>query len=170
MTPERRTELDRYLQIAGKYFDLKLSEAMFAGAILQVAYMAVRLYSQNVAIPMDSRHLVQPSQKTAVQFCIGPLQYGIRSGPIVFAARNQYNHWDAKEPREPTKAIFNALSAAFSQNMWADMAFEVSNQTINVYANEILLIALGWTMYQKYQAELSGMLDGSPSAAVSVDA
>ena len=32
MTAERKAELDRYLELAGKYFDLKFSEAMFAGA------------------------------------------------------------------------------------------------------------------------------------------
>lgn len=170
LTPERKAELDRYLQMAGRYFDLKLSEAMFAGAILQVAYMAIRLYSQNGTIPPDSMHLVQSSQKSAVKFCIGPLRYGIRTGLIVFAARNQYNHWDDEEPRCPTKTIFDALSAAFYNNMWANLAFDLSNPTINVYANEILLTALGWTTYEKYLAEVSGILGVSLSVANPVDA
>lgn len=166
MTPERKAALERYLQLAGRYFELKLSEAVFAGAILQVAYMAVRLYSHNETIPSDSLSLVQSFKNTAVKFCIGRLRHGIRTGLIVFAARNQYNHWDEKEPHQPTKAIFNALSAAFHENMWADMAFELSNPTINVYANEILLTALGWRTYDTYLAEVSGMLGGSPQNAV----
>lgn len=46
MSPERKEALDRYLAPAEKDFDLKFSEAMCAGAILQVAHMAIRLYSQ----------------------------------------------------------------------------------------------------------------------------
>jgi len=50
MTAERKAALDRHLELAGKYFNLKFSEAMFARAILQVAYMAIRLYSTNTLI------------------------------------------------------------------------------------------------------------------------
>lgn len=161
MTPERKAALDRYLHLARQYFDLKPSEATFAGAILQLAYMAVRLYSRNNTIPPDSLILVHPSQKTAVQFCIGPLRHGIRTGLIVFAARNQYNHWDEEEPHQPTRKIFDALSVAFSDNMWADLAFELSNPTINIYSNEILLTALGWKTYDIYLTEVSAMLGAS---------
>ena len=77
MTPEAKAALDRYLQLAGKYFDLKFSEAMFAGAILQVAYMAIRLYSRNASIPGNCAALVTPSQKSAVPFCIGKEIHGI---------------------------------------------------------------------------------------------
>ena len=82
MTPERKAALDRYLHLAGQYFDLKLSEGVFAGAILQLAYMAVRLYSRNKTISQESVALVQPSQKTAVQFCVGPLRHGIQTGIV----------------------------------------------------------------------------------------
>ena len=61
MTPERKAALDRYLELAGKYFDLKFSEAMFAGVILQVAYMAIRLYSRNASIPVNCSAFVRPS-------------------------------------------------------------------------------------------------------------
>ncbi len=162
LTPEKKAGIDRYLDLAGKYFELKLSEAMFSGAILQAAYMAIRLFSQNTTIPSDAAHLVQASQKSAVKFCIGPLRYGIRSGLIVFAARNQYNHWDEAEPRSPTKKVFDALSLAFRDNTWSDLAFELSNPTINVYANEILLTALGWTTYDRYLAEISAVVSDLP--------
>jgi hypothetical protein len=165
MTTERRAAVDHYLHLAGQYFNLKLSEAVFAGAILQLAYTAVRLYSRNSTIPQESVALVHPSRKTrktAVQFCIGPVRHGVQTGLIVFAARNQYNHWDEEEALQPTKAIFNALSAAFREDMWADLAFELSNPTINSYASEILLTALGWRTYNTYVAGVSAML-GEPA-------
>jgi len=156
MTPERRAGLDRYLQLAGKYFDLKFSEAMFAGAILQVAYMAIRLYSQNRSIPANCVQLVRSSQKSAIPFCIGANRHGVPIGLIIYAARNQYSHWDDEEPHEVTKNVFYALSAAFYHNMLTDLAFELSNPTINVYANEVLLTALGWRSYDTYLTEILG--------------
>ncbi len=156
LTSERRVALNRYLELAGKYFDLKFSEAMFAGAILQVAYMGIRLFSRQGSVPSNYKRLVG-STKTAIQFCIGQERHGIPVGLIIYAARHQYNHWDEK-PHDVTTNVFHALSAAFSENMWFDLAFELSNQTINVYANEVLLVALGWTTYDKYLAEMRSLV------------
>ena len=159
MTPEKKAALDRYLESAGKYFDLKLSEAMFAGAILQVAYMAIRLYSSNEAVPASCSALIRASHKSAIPFCVGRERHGIPIGLIVYAARNQYNHWDDAEPHEVTANVFNALSVAFDQNMLSDLAFELSNPTINVYASEVLLGALRWKSYDTYLAEMKAMLN-----------
>jgi hypothetical protein len=63
MTPEKEATLKRYLELAEKYFDLKFSEASFGGAILQVAYMAIRLYSRNNSIPSNFASLVRPSKR-----------------------------------------------------------------------------------------------------------
>lgn len=158
LTPERHAALNRYLELAGKYFDLKFSEAMFAGGILQVAYMGIRLYSHNKTIPASCVALVSPSHKPAIPFCIGAECHGIPIGLIVYAARNQYNHWDDEEPHKVTKNVFDALSAAFYHNVLADLAFELSNPTINVYANEVLLTALGWRSYDTYLAEMRALL------------
>ena len=157
MTAERKAALDRYLELAGKYFDLKFSEAMFAGAILQVAYMAIRLYSRNTSIQANCSELVRPSHKFAIPFCIGKERHGIPTGLIVYAARNQYNHWD-EQLHEIPKNVFGTLSAAFHHNMLSDLAFELSNPTINVYAHEILLVALGWKSYETYLAEMKSLL------------
>ena len=158
MTPERKAALDHYLERAGKYFDLKFSEAMFAGAILQVAYIAIRIYSGNTSIPVNCSGFVRPSQKSAIPFCIGKAQYGIPTGLIVYAARNQYSHWDDEQAHEVTKNVFDALSVAFNQNVLSDLAFELSNPTINVYANEVLLVVLGWKSYDTYLEEMKSLL------------
>lgn len=170
MTPERRAGLNRYLQLAGKHFDLKFSEAMFAGAILQVAYMAIRLYSQNQSIPGNCLQLVRQTHKSAIPFCIGAERHGIPAGLLIYAARHQYNHWDDEEPHEVTRNVFRALSAAFYDNMLADLAFELSNPTISVYANEVLLTALGWRSYEMYLAGIRALLDDTTTPAQAVDA
>jgi hypothetical protein len=157
MTAERKAALNRYLESAGKYFDLKFSEAMLAGAILQVAYMAIRLYSRNNSIPTSCAALVASSNKSAIQFCIGQERHGVPIGLVVYAARSQYNHWDEKPHEVPTK-VFNALSASFEHNVLADLAFELSNPTINVYASEVLLLALGWKSYDTYLGEMKSLL------------
>ena len=164
MTPERKERIERYLSKANEYFSLKFSEAMFAGAILQAAYTAIRLYSRNAAIPDDCAALVRPSQKTAIPFCIGKVRHGVRTGLIVYAGRNQYNHWIDEEPHDVTKQVFAALTAAFNDNMLYDLAFELSNPSINIYAGEILLGGLGWRTYDRYVSEMISLLGAALDA------
>jgi hypothetical protein len=158
MTLEKAAALKRYLELADRYFDLKFSEATFAGAILQMAYVAIRLYSRNNSIPSNCAGFVRPTQKSAIPFCIGQERHGIPIGLIIYAGRNQYNHWDDEEPHEVTKNVFEALSTAFYPNVLFDLAFELSNPTVNVYAREILLTVLGWKSYERYLTEMKSLL------------
>ncbi len=57
-----------------------------------------------------------------------------------------------------TRNVFRALTAAFCNNVWSDLAFELGNPTITVYAGEVLRVALGWTTYDKYLAGMKSML------------
>lgn len=164
-TPEGKAALNTYLELADKYFHLKFSETTFAGAILQVAYMGIRLLSplsrENDA-PANHERLIRLEngkiQKEAIRFCIGPERYGVPVGLIIYAARNQYNHWDDETLHDVPQNVFRALSAAFSNDMWFDLAFDLDNPTITVYASEVLLVALGWTTYDKYLAGMKSML------------
>jgi len=157
MTPEASVELQKYLALAGRYFDLKFSEAIFSGSILQVAAVGIRLFSANASIPASCAALVPAKATGAIPFCIGPQVHGVPAGLIVYAARNQYNHWD-DEPYEVPRRVFNSLSFAFRNNMLYDLAFEIGNPSITIHANEVLLGALGWKTYERYEMEIRGML------------
>ena len=158
LTPEQKEALEKYLELAGKYFYLKISEAMFAGGIFQIAYMAIRIYSRNESIPESCVDLVPSTSHPAVPFCIGEERHGVPKGLLIYAARNQYSHWDDDEPHEVTNNVFNALTRAFRDNMLYDLGFSLSNPTINVYADGVLLVALGWRTYDEYLAEMRAML------------
>lgn len=157
-TPEEEAQLERSLAAYRKYFELKISEAMFAGSILDAAYMAIKLYSRNTSIPASCASFVKPSQPTMPPFCIGADRHGIPTGLIVYAGRNQYAHWGDDEAHDVTRAVFAALDWAFRNNMWADLAFDLSNPTINIYAGEILHTALGWSSYDTYVVEMKKLL------------
>jgi hypothetical protein len=160
-TPENKAALSRYLELATKYFDLKFSEGAFAGSILQIAAMSIRYFSRNESIPDSCREIVTATSKQAIQFCIGKKLYGLPIGLIIYAARNQYNHWDEELPHEITTNVFRVLSRSFQENMFADLAFSLSNPSITVYANEVLLVALGWTTYEKYVSEMEALLSNT---------
>ena len=101
--------------------------------------------------------LVPAKTRAAIPFCIGPIVRGVPAGLIIYATRNQYNHWD-DEPHEVSRRVFDALSAAFYNNALYDLAFEIDDPGITVHANEVLLGALGWKTYERYEAEIRSML------------
>ena len=154
MSEQQMDGVMKYVEVAGKYFDLMFSQATYAGSILQVAHIAVRLYSRNTSIPQCCADLLPKNSRKVAPFCIGPLVHGVPIGLIVYAGRNQYNHWDDDEPHAITTNVFNALTAAFKDVWWADLSFDLSNQGINVYSLEILQTALQWNSYDEY---LSGV-------------
>ena len=168
MTPERREALNNFLELAKKYFSLKFSEATFAGGILQTAYMGIRLYSRNDSIPASCAGLVRPENKSAIPFCIGEYRHGLPLGLIVYAGRNQFSHWDEDKLNPVNENVFEALSLAHFTDVWHDLAFSLSNPTINIYAGEILLVALRWTTYDEYLTAMKAMLT-SPADAEGTD-
>ncbi|HSB06454.1 MAG TPA: hypothetical protein VLK23_14815 [Thermodesulfobacteriota bacterium] len=157
LSPEKKANLDLYLKLAGKYLDLKFSEATFAGSILQVAAMGIRYFSRNETIPASCVRIVPPTTSNAIAFCVGKELYGLPVGLIIYAARNQYNHWDEK-PHDVTMNVFGALSNIFHDSILYDLAFDISNPSITIYANEVLLAVLGWNTYAKYEAEFQDLL------------
>ena len=158
LTPNNKTVLETYLKLAGKYFDLKFSEATFAGSILQVAYMGIRYFSRNKTIPDSCKNIVSENNKSAVPFCVGKEIYGLPCGLIIYAARNQYNHWDDENPRIITQKVFDVLYQAFSENMLYGLAFDIGNPSITIYANEVLLGVLQWHTYDHYLSEMRDLL------------
>ena len=160
-TPEDMAALNRFLELARKHFDLKFSEGVFAGSILQIAAMGIRYFSRNESIPESCRRIVPVKAKTAIQFCIGKEIYGLPIGLIIYAARNQYNHWDAECPNKITAGVFNVLSSYFREDTFHDLAFSLSNPGIIVYASECLLTALGWRTYEEYLSEMETLLSNT---------
>ena len=69
-------------------------------------------------------------------------------------------------PKHDTEKTFGELKArldsaldwSFSDDPFSDLAFDLGNPTINIYAGKVLLTALGWTTYDTYLAEMKELL------------
>ena len=158
LTEEEMARARRFTEQAGQYLYLKFFEGTFAGAIAQVAATGIRLFSKNETIPDDCSEIVPSNAKKAIPFCIGKRKYGLPIGLIIYAARNQYAHWE-EDPHKVTTNVFRQLTVAFWNNPTYDLAFDLGNPTIDIYANEILLGGLDWTTYDKFRAEMEELLD-----------
>lgn len=159
LNEENKNKLEKYLSLARKYYDLNFSENTFCGSILQVASIGIDYFSRNNNIPDSFEDVITQNSEKAKRFCIGKELYGIPIGLIIYAGRNQYSHWNEKDPYEINKKVFEKLTLTFSKNMFFDLAFDLSNPGITIYSKEILLIALKWYNYDIYYKEMKELFD-----------
>lgn len=158
LSDQEKVDLDRYLDRARQYFDLKFSEATFCGSILQVAFMGIRLCPQNTSVPENCKEIVS-ADKNCLPFCIGREICGLPVGLIIYAGRNQYNHWnEGGDLRKANRMVFDALALAHANDQLRDLAYDLGNPTITVYASELVLGILIWTTYDAYLAEMTNLL------------
>jgi hypothetical protein len=162
---QARTEDDvkRYMERAEIYFARSFSEASLCGSILQVAFMGVFLFSENSALSTDCSDFLGPANRKAIRFCIGRRIHGIPIGLLIYAARNQFNHWDDKSFDVPTTKVFDALMLAHMNNPFFDMAYSMNYPARTVKANHVVLNEMRWTSYEAYDADMRDLL-GVPSA------
>lgn len=161
-TEEERADLDVFLTKGGEYFGRKFSEGLFCGAILQVAASGIVRFSKNSDLPASCRDLfkdIEPREKK-LKFCIGKERFGVPEGLIIYAGRNQYAHWEEEELRDKLNVrIFDKLNSAFQNNVFMDLAFDLSNPTIHIYADLILLGVLQWRTYGAYVKGMKELLE-----------
>lgn len=162
VTPPTQTknmdEVTRYLELAKQYFGYSMSEATLCGAVLQIAFMAIFLFSKNNTIPTTSSRYVKPENKKAVPFCIGRPVHGIPIGLIIYAGRNQFNHWEDKSFDHPTTQVFEALMLAYYDNPMFDMAYQLEFPAPMIKANHLVLNELRWKDYDHYSTDMKNLV------------
>ncbi len=129
------------------------------GAILHVAATGTSWFSSKPNIPTEFKTVIHIGS-SAHPFCIGRYIRGVPIGLIVYAGRNQYNHMDDQDLREPNRTIFDHLAKNHgykSDAPFLDPAFDLNNtRVINFSSNMTGL--LGWRSYDKYRADMSQLL------------
>jgi len=153
---EHRQEIEKSLEKSREYLGLSFSKATLGGSILQIASMGIELCSSNTQIPSCCTSFVKPKQK-AIKHCIGREVRGLPIGIIIYAARNQYNHWDDPKPHHITQTVFEFLACNHDYGRVRDSAFDLSNPNVRIYSHNILNL-LGWKSYEKYEKDIRAII------------
>ena len=148
---QNQEEIRQSLAAQREYLGNTFSQATLAGALLQIAYMGISMFSTNERVPENWQSSINNGSKPA-RFCIGRCVKGVEVGLLIFAGRNQYNHWDEGELRNPSKAIFDRL--ANHSSAYIDPAFDLSNEVLDTYSHNIVSV-IGWVNYDDYLNDLT---------------
>lgn len=156
-TEENRKWFERINEIG----DLEYAKAMLCGGIAQVAYIAIKEYSQNDSVDeSDATDFSISSQAPAVKFCIGRRVHGIPLGLLVYAARIQYNHWEDGTPTNPVaEAVFRKLYNHHRTNPMFDLAYMLDWPIHRPVTHYVLRGEMGWRSYDHYINNIREMLD-----------
>lgn len=133
----------------------KYALATLCGSVLQIASMAIRLYSTNTAVNQDFADVVKGNK---VAYCVGRLVRGVPLGLVIYAARNQYNHVDDGHLREPSATVFDRLATnhGYGTNL-RDPAFDLALGLVWNYPSNVTNL-VGWRSYAAYECDMKSLL------------
>ena len=132
--------------------------ATLSGAVLQLAYMAIRQYSNHGSVPERFDALIK-KDSLAEKFCIGREIRFVPIGLIIYAGRNQAAHYDDNDLREPNRSIFENLCkrTSHSGKEYRDPAYDLRNGITVNFAGNITYL-LGWRSYDAYLKDMRDLL------------
>lgn len=155
---ENQHAIQHSLEAQRAFLAEKYALATLCGALLQVASTAIRLYSQNPVVPPEFVSLIKPDSVPA-RYCIGRLVRGVPIGLAIYAGRNQYNHIDDDQLREPNVAIFERLATGHTYGTGIrDPAFDLNSGLIWNFPSNIMSI-MNWRTYDVYEQDMRNLLD-----------
>ncbi|MCW9705778.1 hypothetical protein [Fodinibius salsisoli] len=133
------------------------SKNAIAGAILQIAFMGINIYSNNDSIPETCEELHNSLTKSGSKlnlrkFGVGKTVWGkLPMGLVIYAGRNQYNHFD-EHPNFENELVEKILDrlATFRDE---DKIFKTNHIKKHNTAQHILGI-LHWQSYGDYKKDM----------------
>lgn len=151
-------------QSAKEEFDGKLfSLHVIAGSILQIAYQAIAMYSDEQELKESYQNLLDGVKRVgpgAKKFFGGRDVRNVPLSLVIFAGRNQYNHLDAgSDLMTLNQNVFKALSHYEKEELnFINPAFDLQNDNLLSYSSNILS-ALEWNSFEQYQRDIKLLLN-----------
>lgn len=156
---ENCNEIEKRRKAEAKYIDETFAQSVLCGSIVQIAAMAIKKYSPKQPIPSEWRQVRNIG--SATKYFIGRTVREIPIGLLIYATRNQHNHYDDETIREPASTIFQRLSKVESSPnnaaTYMDPAFDLQNLNVIHYASNITAL-MEWRSYDRYISDMKDML------------
>ena len=159
------------------YSSVDIARDVIAGSILQIAYFAIKRYAPHLekteSVLEFERKIneivaAKPSARCKhfslpQTFCVGRSLGHLPIGLIIYAARNQYNHFEERRLSVVNEVVFNYLKQLWPEPVKNGISFNLyNNKHFYSYA---VLCALGWvdsqagSGYKAYLHDMKNMLE-----------
>lgn len=153
---ENEGAIQKGLEAERAFLAEKYALATLCGSLLQVAAMAIRLYSKNETVPAEFEAVMK--KPAAIPYCIGRVVRGVPLGLVIYAGRNQYNHVDDGNLREPSATVFEWLATKHTYGEGVrDPAFDLGRGMVWNYSSNVTSL-IGWRDYETYEKDMQSLL------------
>lgn len=141
---------------------VQVSLNAISGAILQIAFMGIKLYSRNQERPrgFEQLSLSQGQERNLIRFGGGRLIRGVPLGLVVFLGRSQYNHLDEDRLYRLNEEICERLKQY--DPLTEDFYSIASDEARLTFARNIITL-LGWQSYEDYASDMREVMEDSGS-------
>lgn len=150
-------EISQNNKLYKNYEKYNYSENILCGSILQIAFTAIEMFSNNSDYPIKYNDIFKSEHK-AIKFCIGREIAKTNIGLIIYAGRNQFVHWQDDYVNNMTKRIFEGIEIEYYNNPTMDLAYSLSNPMIRIHAKYIVLHLLKWKSYSNYINDMNQII------------
>jgi hypothetical protein len=152
-----KQEADGFVQAHLDSFAFDTSRAILAGSILQIAYMAIRLYSKKGKANIKYQQFGITENNS--NLFVGREVHGIPLGLLIYAGRIQYSHWDEGEPdNKLASKVFAHLRSIYYDDLLSDMVYELDYPGHSPKSHYILRGELRWKDIDDYLKDMREML------------
>jgi len=144
-------------EVEDAYIAESFALANLCGAMLQMASMGIKMFGQEGNIPPSFNGLIQEKWGDTRKYCSGREIGGVPIGLIIYAGRNQYNHYDDRPKlKNPAKKVFELLSDLGVDDQGlarVHPGYDLKNERIICFASNIISL-LEWNTYDAYRKDI----------------
>jgi len=156
---QARKEVIKFLDRSINAMGLDMARASLCGAIVEVAYSAIKQFSRNGTHQPTAEKLMIPLDPSKARFCIGRKIHDIPMGLLIFAAREQYINWEAGTPSDHlAREVFEHLRSLRKMDIWQDLLYELDWPAKRPIPHYIIQRELKWLTYDDFLADMSEAL------------
>lgn len=150
---QNREQIERHRDLSREYTGSKVSRSVLAGALIQIAYAGLKLFDgpkdRNSMSKRLKYNLDEGWPSKIKKFARGREVHGISLGVIVYAARNQYNHFEAPDEfRSPIKVVFRCL---------CEHTHSLDNWNSGQPQSYSVIKMIGWDSYSIYEQDIKAL-------------
>lgn len=157
---ENRVQIKQSGEYLNEYSGSQISRDVISGALLQIAYMALKLFAEKIEISelpkFVKENIKENWHQSLTKFSHDRKVWGLPIGLLIYAARNQYNHFEERSYNNPTQSIINEICRKDPMTRFFLDKYETRP------ISYIVIEVLGWQDHQNFETdikELIGIMD-----------
>ena len=147
--------VERSIAAQTEFHGERFARATLAGAVLELAWKGIEVYSTNTRTPASVRMVVGDS-KVGVKFALGREIRGVPIGLVIYAARNQHVHYNDRSLARINRDIIEQMARHGHPDLKSP-ELDLDRHQGESLANNMIYL-LDWVDLARYERDMRALL------------